>query len=485
MTSSSDESIEEIRVTPEGWIYLIILAFISVGAVLRNVNLLILMAGMLCAPLIINWRMSVLWLKTLSGTRTLTHHLYAGKLANLQWTCFNHSRLTAWSIEVHDNLRPVAAINDDADTSESTENAAPPHTFFRNLIGRFLGFRTGLLNPENARLNITDIAAGRNITASGRLMFFQRGRYAVGPAVVSTRFPFGLIASRIMLPKVTHFYVAPALGRLTPRWDRRVQSSVTGSDAVKRTRGSEEDEFYALRPWRSGDSRKHVHWRTSAKLGYPIVKQHEQQDNRDFAMLLDLCAMSDPTDKSSSRKSLGESSDHAPSENNASSCETILSFAATVVLRLKTAIHGRIAIGICGNRNTVCISDSHRDLVQQCMRELAIVQPTSSPAIAETLLELHQSVSPSTPIYVISARRKPSLSDLVEFRSQSESETESQSEFPFNQLAHDRLNRIWPSVNWLHVDADEFKEMFEAQPDAERNHIASLTETWMVEDVAC
>ena len=41
----------------EGWYYLGVLAFIVGGAVLKNVNLLVVLAGMMIAPLLINWRM--------------------------------------------------------------------------------------------------------------------------------------------------------------------------------------------------------------------------------------------------------------------------------------------------------------------------------------------------------------------------------------------------------------------------------------------
>ena len=41
----------------EGWYYSAVLAFILAGAVLKSVNLLVILAGMMIAPLIINWRL--------------------------------------------------------------------------------------------------------------------------------------------------------------------------------------------------------------------------------------------------------------------------------------------------------------------------------------------------------------------------------------------------------------------------------------------
>ena len=47
----------------EGWYYVAVLGFIVGGAVLRSVNLLVVLAGVLIAPLLLNWRlvMAALW----------------------------------------------------------------------------------------------------------------------------------------------------------------------------------------------------------------------------------------------------------------------------------------------------------------------------------------------------------------------------------------------------------------------------------------
>ena len=91
--------------TFEGWGYVIIVCFISLGGVLRNVNLLTLATGLLLAPLIFNWRVSVANLRSLSAKRGIPEHVHAQTPVNVTWTCNNiGGRLTARNVNIHDRL---------------------------------------------------------------------------------------------------------------------------------------------------------------------------------------------------------------------------------------------------------------------------------------------------------------------------------------------------------------------------------------------
>jgi uncharacterized protein (DUF58 family) len=281
------------------------------------------------------------------------------------------------------------------------------------------------------------------------------------------------------MPQRKEFYVAPELGKLTPIWDRRVQSAVVGSDAIQRKRGLEEDEFYALRHWRSGDSKKHIHWRTSAKFGQPIVRQHDQQDNRDFAMLLDLHF---------------EGADREGAELlECPQCETALSFAATVVLHLGIAIQGQIAVGICGSRNEVCCSRNQREITDRLMQKFAIAEPAKDPDIVDTLLDLSRSVSGSTPLFVISSREKPDyLSVPVESQDELSARlADSASPDPVLLEAARRICRlrnIGPTIRWIRVGSDEFERLFactDVGQSCATQIIEELTEKWVSKNAPC
>ena len=80
-TDRKQESAQpSIRLTPEGWVFLIILVFVSFGSVLRNVNLLIVLSGMMFAAIILNWRSAMIRMRSLSADRTLPHRIFAKSL---------------------------------------------------------------------------------------------------------------------------------------------------------------------------------------------------------------------------------------------------------------------------------------------------------------------------------------------------------------------------------------------------------------------
>ncbi len=481
MLRRRQKALRQIYLTPEGWVFIVILGFIATGAVLRNVNLLILMAGLMFAPLIINWRIGVLRLKSLSAKRTLPHRIYAKQFFNVQWICNNQANFSAWNIQVLDEINRVENQRDPAtdemkplhhDSSQSGQRTISFFQRFRNLRRRRID------GPSNARINFVQIGGHESEVASYRVYFARRGKYALGPAALMTSFPFGLVASRIRMPQTKIFYVAPQLGTLSLTWERRVQSAVVGSDALKRKRGLDDDEFYALRPWRSGDSKKHIHWRTSAKFGQPIVRQHDQPDNRDFAMLLDLHF---------------EGKDQAyPHERFCLTCETALSFAATLILHLGTAVHGRIAVGVCGETNQICRSRNHREIVDQAMQRFALAEPTNDPNIIDTLLDLSRAVSDSTPLYVISSRDAPSYlsnpgqSEVADDSAELGSSTDESSEQ--EQRRFNRLKNIGPNVRWIRVGSEEFQKLYtphEFGKKGDPDKIEQLTEKWMSKNAPC
>ena len=60
-----------ILLTREGWYYVLVLGFIIGGAILREVNLLVLLAGMMLGPLLFSWR----WVATTIGGLSCERHL--------------------------------------------------------------------------------------------------------------------------------------------------------------------------------------------------------------------------------------------------------------------------------------------------------------------------------------------------------------------------------------------------------------------------
>jgi hypothetical protein len=453
----------EIKLTPEGWVFLIVLGFITVGAVLRNVNLLIAMAGMLFAPLLMNWRLGVRRLKSFHAFRRLPKRINANELTRILWTCENRlPGVAAWNVIISDRVEQACEtdqemLQGEAGGSENRKRSSG------NRIKRWLGEifrrlrqRTFPPSQSDVRMAFVRIDAGQSEVQAYRVFFAVRGEYTVGPAAISTTFPFGLIVSRLHFRKTETLFVGPEIGQLQPTWERRVQSVASGSDSLMRRRTLDECEFYALRPWRSGDSKRNIHWRTSAKLGQPIVKQHDQPNNRDFALMLDL--YSDGRDKKFDARS-----------------EQALSFAATAIRQMGSAVQGQLAVGICGLETETCLSRSQQKMQSDLSRRLAVAQTTDQPRLSETLIQLAGLVSRGTPIYVISSRPRPEQFKLSSIQANSGSQEQ------------DRLTRslrpVLRNVRWLEVDSEEFRSLFTIERNADReSDLKQLASRW-VKDV--
>ena len=231
-------------------------------------------------------------------------------------------------------------------------------------------------SEDGALMSIDRVEGGQSRTGAWQVSFPDRGCYDIGPAKLSSTSPVGLQACHLYLDEVRQCYVAPALGVLNQGWVKRLKSMSPGSGTGMRRRGMDQEEFYALRPWRSGDSRKHIHWRTTARYGLPIVRQFDQNDDRDVAIVLDLyCpALDVGCEKQKIEKFLNDA-------------EMALSFATTVLSRAKVDVRGRITLGICGQRKHF-FPGRQADFLASAMKSLSVAQPGPRPPTIETLLDV-------------------------------------------------------------------------------------------------
>lgn len=449
-----EQETSKIKLTREGWVFLVVFAFITVGSVLRNVNLMILMAGMMYAPLILNWRLGVRRIKSLHAFRRLPRHIHAQELSQIQWTCENGmSGMAAWNLVIHDRIEKAPREEQTLSTITRSSNRGTPKWF------RWPRFRTGKWKQADqvseVKIGFVVVAADQSAVQSYRIFFGERGKYYVGPARLTTTFPFGLISSQKRFRGRQTCFVGPETGRLNPVWEQRIQSLASGSESIKRQRALQEDEFYALRPWRSGDSKKNIHWRTTAKLGQPIIRQYDQQNNRDFALILDLHATDD--DPLAAHR-----------------CELALSFSATALLKIGSLVHGQVAVGICGDESEQSQGRSAAAVISKAMQQFAVAQTSPDPDLVNMLFSIAPLVSPGTPIYIVSSREMPNQFELDHLLSMEQDPSN-----PEQIKIARRLKRVVPAIRWLNVESDEFKQMFtQEQNSATQAGLKKLSTRW-------
>ena len=353
----------------EGWYYLAITAVVFSGALVKEVNLLLILAGMMLGPILLNWRSVGANLRGLRLERKLPLGLSAGDRLSVAIRMVNpRRRLGAWGVVVEEQIHRV--------TPDATnhEHRSPP-------------LRLGVLFPY--------VSAGQSRKGGYRGRLWERGRYQFGPLLLSTQFPFGLFSRTIAVGGSETLIVLPRLGRLTEGWAARRLEAFSGDDRRRRRPGSEGD-FYGVREWRPGDGRRLVHWRSSARLGKLVVRQLERPRSRDVAVVLDLWQP--------------ESPDDVHREN----VELAVSFAATVLTDLCRQGGGSVYL-VKNHSEPECRGGpASPALLQSVMKRLAIVEATPTDALPALLAHALRSIAPETEI-IIAGTRPVDLSDTVRF----------------------------------------------------------------------
>jgi uncharacterized protein (DUF58 family) len=143
----------------------------------------------------------------------------------------------------------------------------------------------GAAEGEGARFVLPRIAAGANTTVSYGVRPGRRGRYTIGPLSVRLADPFGFCqvvrtfatTARIsVLPSITPLRI----GRLGGQWG-------LGGESRQRGIMTGDEQDVTTRPYRPGDDRRRVHWRTTARTGELSVRRDEQPWQSRGTVLLD------------------------------------------------------------------------------------------------------------------------------------------------------------------------------------------------------
>jgi uncharacterized protein (DUF58 family) len=213
----------------------------------------------------------------------------------------------------------------------------------------------------------------------------QRGRYQFGPMRLSTRFPFGLFRYSIHCGTSAMLTVLPRLGRLTQSWNTLRHESFAGNDRREHRPGIDGD-FYGLRPWQRGDSRRWIHWRTSARRGGIMVRQFEQPHSRDAAIVLDL--WQPPT----------------PNVSAAENVELAVSFAATLASELCRKGNSDVFLVAADPEPRITGGPGSAALLQDLMERLALVDAQSRDRVSELLQAAVGQIEAGTEIVLVSTR---------------------------------------------------------------------------------
>ena len=353
------------RLCREGWYYLLVLGFVFGGAMLRDVNLLLMLAAMLAGPMLFNWRLVVVTLRGLEVRRRAPRGVCAGDLLVVNVEVSNtRKKVASWAVIVEEQIH--------AEDEATGGRPLRPTVFF------------SYVPPGQSHAGVY----------RGRLT--RRGRYRLGPLRISTRFPFGLFERTVTLGPTDTLTVFPRLGRLTRHWITRHREAFEGTQRRERQHSRVSGDFFGVRQWRHGDSRRWIHWRSSARLGTLVVRQFEQHRNRDVAVLVDLWQPERPG---------ADDLDHV---------ELAVSFAATVAADVCHKGGSSLLLGTTGPQPECTRGPSSAALLEEVMERLAVAEASSEDRLPELLDRTLRHIEPGTELVLVSPRAID-LSDAERF----------------------------------------------------------------------
>ncbi|MCR9292552.1 MAG: DUF58 domain-containing protein [bacterium] len=344
------------RLTREGVHFVGILVFIFIGAVIREINLLILLAGAMIGLLLLQWRFNVSTLVGLQVRRSLPRTAAVGKPATVEMQVLNPKYLLgAWLVMVQDRILKLSPRR-----RRSSESGT---TLF------------DVVRPRGSAV------------ANYQLQFHERGLYEIGPTTLSTRFPLSLGIGWRTLTNSSEIIVHPAQGELTQAASKLFQMDQIGQAKSSAHAGTQEGEFFGLRPWATGDSKRWIHWRTTARLGQLSVRQFERQQRRQLSVLLDV--YDDGT------------------EAGREACERAISFVATLAAVSVRHSRDRLSVGVAGASNQSFTNVVSSILVESLLDHLAVAEASDAPNLLDALRGISLPLMANPNLLVVSPRRRP------------------------------------------------------------------------------
>ncbi len=133
---------------------------------------------------------------------------------------------------------------------------------------------------------IPPIPADQEVQVEVELTPLRRGLLCFKGLSLSRTDPFGLFRTFVNLPLPQTVLILPKRYWLPPVALAGIMKYQQGGVALASNVG-QSDEFVALREYRRGDPIRHIHWRSWAKVGKPIVKEFEDEFFVRHALVLD------------------------------------------------------------------------------------------------------------------------------------------------------------------------------------------------------
>jgi uncharacterized protein (DUF58 family) len=174
---------------------------------------------------------------------------------------------------------------------EKTRGLSRTARFLRNCRGKFQFRFVPLpsINPRTASVapvRLPGLPSKGSAETRVEVLPLRRGPLRFTRMVVAKADPFGLFRGFVRLPLPQTVLILPKRYLLPdldlPGRQRYQQGGVAMALGIGNS-----DEFVSLRDYRPGDPLRHIHWRTWARTGRPIVKEFQDEHFVRHALILD------------------------------------------------------------------------------------------------------------------------------------------------------------------------------------------------------
>jgi uncharacterized protein (DUF58 family) len=139
-----------------------------------------------------------------------------------------------------------------------------------------------------ARFHIAPLLPGERVRAAYRLPTGERGIFPLGPLTIGLTDPFGLATQARQAAPGATLVVYPRIDVIAPLAQARGSDPTGSTGHPSLAFGG--DDFYALRPYQTGDDLRRVHWPSSARSEDLMIRQDELPWQGRTTVLADLRA---------------------------------------------------------------------------------------------------------------------------------------------------------------------------------------------------
>jgi uncharacterized protein (DUF58 family) len=245
------------------------------------------LASVFFAMLLVAVLLSIRWRPELEIRRTLPEYVTNGEPTYYNLKIINHSRKYERDLVLHDILEQPWP-----DYHAFERAKTDPRNQARNWFDRSIGFPRWVELVRDRRGAVIEpvllppIPPGGEINLRLELLPLRRGHLNFSSATLYRPDPLGLCFAEHRIPARDHVislprrYPVPSVNLYSKRCYQHggVNFAMAVGDA---------QEFISVRDYRPGDPQRHIHWRSFAKTGHPIVKQYQDEYFNRHALIVD------------------------------------------------------------------------------------------------------------------------------------------------------------------------------------------------------